>query len=365
MVGGNNPIMGNPVAVFAILTVLLTLFGCIGGGTTGNGTQDGQGGSGGQVIITSNESTQSNATSPNTSSGGDGQQGGVSINFSKIREYSMGANDTLYIRMYNISIGGQYDKTENENDRLTLIGKGTFDAAIVSVSDKKRDEAIYTIMSGSDDLEVLFFPLVSEKASNTIKYIINATKPGYVMLPDTPESNDIASYTRALGSEAVLVSDKDNLTYSSLKFQVLNPPTGTFSDALFTDPDNNAIAFMLKDRAFSALFCNDMLEGAITMVATKYTSSLKTDVLITPSYGAGGTGEAFNILASYTKPSWGVVEGYKRGVVTGISDPYVYVSTALNGYTRNVTAIWNCKQFLITYDGIKYGTNCVTATKTK
>jgi hypothetical protein len=152
-----------------------------------------------------------------------------------------------------------------------------------------------------------------------------------------------------------------------LKFQVLNPPIGTLSDALFTDPNNNAIAFMLRDsRGFSTLFCNDILEGAITMVATKYTSSLKTDVLVTPSYGAGGTGEAFNILASYTKPSWGVVEGYKRGVVTGIADPYVYVSTALNGYTRNVTALWNCKQFLITYDGsAKYGTNCVTAAKTK
>jgi hypothetical protein len=318
-------------------------------------------------VITSNQTVSPNATGGSGgATGGQGQQQGTTANFSKIREYSMNVNDTLYIRMWNISIGGQADKTRNENDRLTLITKGNFDAAIISVSENRKDEAAYTLMSSADDIDVEIFPLVSANTSKTIIYIINLTKPGYVVLPDTPASKDVESFARSLGPEPVMVKDKDNVTYSSITLQVLNPPAGTFNDALFTDADNNAVAFMLRDRTFKALFCNDMLEGAITMVATKYTSALKTDVLVTPSYGAGGTGEAFNILASYTKPSWGVVEGYKRGVTTGIADPYVYVSTALNGYTRNVTALWDCKQFLIAYDGAKYGTSCANnATSSK
>ncbi len=356
--------MRSLIPILATLVIMLALFGCINGGTTTvNNTGPANNGTGGKVIITGNSTTPSNATGRlNSSLGNQSQQNNSApiINLSRIREYSMAYNDTLYIRMYNISIGGREDRTRNENDRLTLLTKGNFDAAIISVSGSKKDEAAYTLLSSADDIEVEFFPLVSNATSDTIKYVINITKPGYVVLPDTPESKSIASYATAAGSEPVLVKDRDNLTYASLNFQIMNPPSGTFNDMLFSDADNNAIAFMLRDaRGFSMLFCNDMVEGAIGTVATKYTSALKTDVLVTPSYGAGGTGEAFNILASYAKPSWAIVEGYKRGDVTGIADPLVYVSTALNGYTRNVTALWNCRQFTVSYDGISYGTNCL------
>lgn len=355
--------MRSLIPALATLALMLALFGCINGGTTTvNSTQPASNGTGSQVIITYSNTTLSNATGRlNGSLGNQSQQNATGIiNFSRIREYSMAYNDTLYIRMYNISIGGNEDRTRNENDRLTLITKGNFDAAVISVSDSKRDAAAYTLLSSADDIDVEFFPLVSASTSDTIKYVINLTKPGYVALPDTPDSSGIASYARAVGSEPVLVKDKANLTYSSLTFQIMNPPSGTFNDRLFSDADNNAVAFMLRDsRGFSMLFCNDIVEGAIGMIANKYTSALKTDVLVTPSYGTGGTGEAFNILASYSRPSWGIVEGYKRGAVTGIADPYVYVKTELNGYTRNVTALWDCRQFIISYDGIRYGTDCI------
>jgi len=354
--------MRSLIPILATLVAMLALFGCINGGTTAVNGTTANNTTGGQVIITGNNTTPSNASGRLNGTLGNQTQQNVTplINFSRIRAYSMAYNDTLYIRMYNISIGGNEDKTRNENDRLTLITKGDFDAAIISVSEKKRDDAVYTLLSSADDIEVEFFPLVSNSTSDTIKYVINMTKPGYVVLPDTPSSKGIESYARAVGSEPVFVKDRDNLTYSSLKFQILNPPSGTFNDMIFSDADNNAIAFMLRDaRGLSTLFCNDILEGAIVMIANRYTSALKTDILVTPSYGAGGTGEAFNILASYAKPSWGIVEGYKRGSITGIADPYVYVSTALNGYTKNVTALWDCRQFTVSYDGTRYGTNCM------
>jgi hypothetical protein len=343
----------------SLILLMLVSFGCLGNGqATINGTGSSTNGSGGQVVIISNTSSHPNISGNGTAGGQPFQPGAGAANYSKIREYNWSQNSTLFIRMYNISIGGKEDLRTNENDRLTLMGKGDFDAAIISVSDAKRDEAIYTILSSSDDLEVAIFPLVSESNANTIIYVINLTHPGYVVLPDTDASKPIADYANALGPEAILVKDGANLSFAGMNFQVMNPPKGTFNDRLFTDANNNAISFMLKDRGFSMLFCNDIMDGAIANINGKYTAALKADVLVTPNYGAGGTGEPFNALASYAKPSWGVVEGYKRSNI-GIPDPYAYVSTALNSYTRNVTGLWTCKYLLISSYGDKYGANCV------
>jgi hypothetical protein len=181
-----------------------------------------------------------------------------------------------------------------------------------------------------------------------------------VVLPDRPIALDLADIRSDNGPSVIFVKDKEEFTHAGIRFQFLNPPLGTSEDRLFDNANNDAIAFMMKDRNFSAVFTNDIRGGGVIKISTKYQDGLKADFVTTPNYGADVEGDALSLFASKSKPSMALVEGYKRGASTMTTDPYETARTAFGAYRTNVTALWNCKYYMLSYNGVSYEGKCVT-----
>jgi hypothetical protein len=350
--------------IFILLGVMLVLFGCLDNGTTvsdTNATVNNGNNGGGSVVIVSNGSQQSNTSGKQnaTVTTENKTNNTIGNDFSKIRGYTASPNDTLFIRAYNISIGGNQDPSRDENSRLTMVSKGDFDAAVIDVSANKKDSVVYTILANVDDLEVEMFPLVTTDNKETIRQIINATKPGYLILPNTPVAQDLGDFQSNNGPSVIFVKDRDTMTHAGIVFQFLNPPLGTTEDRLFDNPNNDAIAFMMKDRDFTAVFPNDIRGGGTIKISTKYGSALQADFVTTPNYGADVEADALSLFASKTKPALALVEGYKRGASTKTTDPYETAKSAFGGYKTGVTALWNCKYYMVSYNGVSYEGKCV------